>query len=122
MSYLIIIPVLGVVMLVLLIIVNLMGLKVIKSKLSVHRGLSLVLLLFILAHGIYGWVYFNPADPVGTIAGTVLFLLVLLNILSGTRKIKLNMTLHRGLGYASIAVGLLHGVIGFLKTFGIISF
>lgn len=122
MTYLVLIPILGLVMLALLALTNLMGLKVIKAKLAVHRRLSYLLMLFVLAHGVYGWVYFNPADPIGTLMGTILFLLILLNILSGTRKIKLNIKLHRGLGYASIAVGLLHAVIGFLKTFGFVSF
>jgi len=120
MSYLIIVPFLGLSMLVLLMLTNLIGLKVIKAKLRVHRRLSVILLLFILVHGIYGWAFFNPSAPVGTIAGTILFVLVLLNILFGTRRLKLKLGVHRGLGYTSIFLGLLHGVLGFLKTFGIV--
>ncbi|MEI7904222.1 MAG: hypothetical protein WCI43_02270 [Candidatus Firestonebacteria bacterium] len=91
----------------LIIISSLMGLKIIKASVKVHGVLALLAFLFILPHTAIGWIYMGPKG--GVIIGTLLVLILGINILSGSGKIKLSKKAHIGLGIAALVLALLHG-------------
>ena len=53
--------------------------------------------------------------------GIILFFLILFQIITGKRIIKLNIKWHRIAGYVILFIALIHGIIAFLAAFGFIS-
>ena len=116
MLYTILAPVVGALLLVTLVIINLMGLKAIKASFKAHKGLGTVVTIIAAAHLIYGWVLFFPNLAIGVIMGTVIVALMFINILSGARKIKLSVVVHRIIGLVALAAGLFHGITGLINN------
>jgi hypothetical protein len=109
-------PVMGSVLLVTLIVINLMGLKAIKASVKAHKGLGTVITSIAAVHLAYGWVLYFPNLPIGIILGTVIVALMFINILSGARKIKLSVAVHRIIGLVALAIGLFHGITGLVNN------
>ncbi len=113
MLYTLLVPIAGISLLVLMVLTVLFGLRVIKVKMKVHRATGYAVLVLAAFHGVFGWLTFFPYFLPNIISGTVLFLLILTNILLWRAK-KIKFKTHRLLGIISMVIALLHGLFGIL--------
>lgn len=75
-----------------------------------HKIIGLIVLVMAVIHAVSGWVmqYELPA----LIAGTLMVLLFLINVLSGMNILKLPLKVHRTIGILVLVMALLHAGAG----------